>query len=123
MVASIDNLEAISRAAEQRGWRVERFEHSLNLNNSASDLRIPLQIDPRYQDFIPRATLKEVLGYSMMVASLGDILKVKIWAFQDPARRQSKRLKDLSDIILIVEANPDLASELPLKIREELDQR
>ena len=40
-------------------FKVEQFAHSVNLNSSKSDLRIQLQTDSRYQEFILRATTEE----------------------------------------------------------------
>jgi len=37
-----------------------------------------------------------------MVASLEDVLKGKIWAYSDEARRKSKRQKDLADMSRII---------------------
>ncbi len=36
-------------------FRVERFAHSLNVSAPDSDLRIQIQLDPRYRSFIERA--------------------------------------------------------------------
>lgn len=57
----------------------------------------------------------------MYVASLPDILRGKVWAYSDEARRKSKRQKDLSDIMRLVEAHPELRSQLPLQIASQLD--
>jgi hypothetical protein len=48
-----------------------------------SDLRIQLQTDLRYQDFISRAATHSVLGYKMKVASAEDVLQGKVWAYLD----------------------------------------
>jgi hypothetical protein len=119
-VATAD-IEATRRAAETRGLAVERFEHSINLKSPDSDLRIRLQTDSRYQDFIPRAQLKDVLGYKMKVAGIEDVLEGKIWAYTDRTRRKSKRQKDLADIFRIIEAYPHLAANLPPLVRAELE--
>ncbi len=37
-------------------FKAEHFAHRVNLNSDKSDLRIQLQTDSRYQDFISRAT-------------------------------------------------------------------
>jgi len=75
-----------------------------------------LQTDPRYQGFIARSIRRKVLGYKMAVASIQDVLTGKIWAFADKTRRQSKRQKDLADIMRLVETHPELKSELPPEI-------
>ena len=58
------------------------------------------------------------MGYRMQVASLGDILIGKIWAYSDRQRRASKRQKDLADIMRIVESFPQLRKKLPQKLRK-----
>ncbi len=111
--------EIVSRA-EGRGLKVERFDHRINLTSPKSDLRIQLQIDKRYQPFIPRAKERDVLGYRMWVADATDVLQGKVWTYQDEGRRKSMRQKDLADIMRLVEANPTLKEPLPPKIRKQL---
>ncbi|HSS49807.1 MAG TPA: hypothetical protein VLX28_12765 [Thermoanaerobaculia bacterium] len=43
--------------------RIERFEHSVNLSAPDSDLRIQLQVDPRYDEFPARAEVRDALGH------------------------------------------------------------
>jgi hypothetical protein len=74
----------------------EQFAHRVNLSSDKSDLRIQLQTDKRYQDFIGRAASQSVLGYQMKVASAEDVLQGKIWAYSDEQRRKSKRQKDFA---------------------------
>lgn len=101
-------------------YPVERFPHSLNVTFPGSDLRIQIQTDPRYGDFVERAVTMDVLGLPMPVASLEDLLAGKIWAVQDAGRRGSKRQKDLADIARILEAYPQLRSQVPAEILERL---
>jgi hypothetical protein len=100
------------------GFKVERYEHSINMALAGSDLRIQLQTDSRHQDFILRAQAKKVLGYRMKVAAVDDVLKGKTWAYQDETRRRNKRQKDLADIIRIVEVYPGLRRRLPPEIKK-----
>lgn len=123
IVVASDALERVCAASEARGLKVERFEHSVNLKSAASDLRIQAQTDPRYQPFIQRAAERDVLGYRMRVAALDDLLQGKLWAYQDPTRRASKRQKDLADILRLVETHPHLRDRLPPHVREELVRR
>jgi len=94
-------------------FSVKEQPHSINISSPDSDLRIQIQTDPRYQDFISRAVNKNVLGYEIPVASMEDVLQGKIWAYEDMARRPSKRQKDLADIMRLVETHPKLVSKLP----------
>jgi len=122
VVAAVEDVGAICSAAKERGLKVEQFEHSVNITSSDSDLRIQLQQDPRYQEFVSNAQGKTVLGYTMRVARVEDVLQGKVWAYLDKTRRKSKRQKDLADIFRIVEKFPQLETSLPQSIREELNK-
>ena len=98
-------------------FKIEKFPHSFNLISPKSDLRIQLQIDPRYQAFIPHASIKDVIGYKMKVATVEDVLQGKIWAYSDEQRRKSKRQKDLADIFRLIETYPNLKDLLPESIK------
>jgi hypothetical protein len=122
IVAAVEDIGAICKAAKEHGLKVEEFEHSVNITSSSSDLRIQLQADPRYQRFVSGAGDRTVLGYTMKVARLEDVLEGKVWAYMDKARRRSKRQKDLADIFRIVEKYPHLEETLPQILRDELDK-
>ena len=98
-------------------FSIEKFPYSINLTSPKSDLRIQLQTDPRYQSFIPRASIKDVMGYKMNVASVEDVLQGKIWAYSDEQKRKSKRQKDLADIYRLVEAYSHLKDLLPESLK------
>jgi hypothetical protein len=106
----------LAEVALARHFRVERFPHSVNVSEPGSDLRLQLQTDPRYSDFVSRATLREVLGLTLPVASLEDVLQGKIWAVLDATRRASKRQKDLADISRVLEAYPYLRDRVPAEV-------
>lgn len=120
IVVAVENIDCVAKAAAGRGLKVERFEHSVNIAGTGSDLRIQIQTDPRYQSFIAGAQERDVLGYAMHVAQLEDVLQGKVWAFSDTGRRKSKRQKDLTDVARIIESYPDLASVLPGAVRDQL---
>ena len=103
-------------------FKIEKFAHSINLESKDSDIRIQIQTDERYQDFIKRASIREVMGYQMKVASLEDILTGKVWAYSDKQRRGSKRQKDLADIMRIIESFPEMKSKLPGVIIEKINE-
>lgn len=121
VVVVLEQIDTLREAAKNKGMNVQEFEHSVNLSVKGSDLRIQLQTDPRYQDFILRSNVLEVLGYEMAVACLEDVLRGKIWAYSDKTRRKSKRQKDLSDIMRLVETHPDLERNLPPEIAVQLE--
>src|SRR3990172_6532335 len=79
LIVAVKDIEKVCQAAVERELKTERFEHSINLTSAKSDLRVQLQTDPRYQTFIPRAQIKQVLGYELKVAAVQDVLAGKIW--------------------------------------------
>jgi hypothetical protein len=101
-------------------FRVTEHPHSINLEQPGSDLRAQIQTDPRYAAFVSAAERKMVLGRSMPVARLQDVLMGKIWAAMDPERRRSKRQKDLADIARILESYPQLRPQVPEDVRKRL---
>ena len=102
-------------------FKTKEFPNRLNLASPNSDLRIQIQTDPRYQEFISRSRKKEVLGYRLPVARIEDVLRGKIWAAMDGTRRPSKRQKDLSDILRLLEVRKDLSSMIPAELKKRLD--
>jgi hypothetical protein len=119
LVVAAEQLERIESVLRAR-FQVERFAHSLKIAASDSKLRVQIQTDPRYSGFVERAHLADVLGLTLPVARLEDILQGKIWAVQDPSRRPSKQRKDLLDIERILEAYPGLRSQVPADILHRL---
>jgi hypothetical protein len=92
---------------------VARFTHSLNVSVPESDLRVQISTDPRYGSFADRAERRRVLGLTLPVATVEDVLQGKIWAALDPQRRPSKRQKDLADIARLIEWQPELRAHVP----------
>jgi hypothetical protein len=116
IVAASENLPRIREDLIAAGFRLEEFTHSLNASKPGSELRIQFTQDVRYQDFINRAERREVLGNSIPVARLEDILQGKVWAWKDSGRRPTKRKKDELDLMRIAEAFPKLRPQLPREI-------
>jgi hypothetical protein len=85
-----------------------------------SDLRAQIQTDPRYFPFVERASMHDVLGLTMPVARVEDVLQGKLWAVQDSERRSSKRQKDLADIARLLEAYPALRRQVPADVLKRL---
>jgi len=121
----LDIVIAVSQLTElikilSADFSVSQQVHSINIASSDSDLRIQIQTDPKYQEFIGEAVKKAVLGYEIPVASLEDVLQGKIWAYEDTTRRPSKRQKDLADIMRLTESYPQLIKLLPVLLKERL---
>ena len=119
LVVALEQIEQVEAVLAQ-AFTVKRFPHSINVSLPDSDLRVQIQTDARYFDFVERASAQEVLGLTLPVASVDDLLRGKIWAFQDPSRRASKRQKDLADISRLVETYPEKVEELPADVRDRL---
>ena len=121
IVVIIDAIDKLIESTKNK-FKIEKFPHSINLGSEDSDIRIQLQTDKRYQDFIKRASIKDIMGYQMNVASLEDVLTGKVWAYSDKQRRGSKRQKDLADIMRIIESFPELKSRLPESTIESINK-
>ena len=104
------------------GFDVEQFPHSLNARMPGSDLRIQLTLDQRYQEFLSTAENFQVLGQQVPVASLKDVVRGKIWAWNDTQRRASKRKKDELDLMRILETYPEMRPMMPEEIRAQVSE-
>jgi hypothetical protein len=120
VVVASENLSRVREELSAAGFRLEEFAHSLNARKPGSELRIQFTQDVRYQDFIDRAERREVLGNSIPVARLEDILQGKVWAWKDSERRPTKRKKDELDLMRIAEAFPKLRHLIPNDIVSQL---
>ena len=119
LVIAVSDLPELLEVLTSR-FRVEHFPHSINVSSEGSDLRVQIQTDERYNPFVERASEYEVLGVCLPVAAIEDVLQGKVWAVQDPARRPSKRQKDLADIARLLETRPDLRPLVPEAILQRL---
>jgi hypothetical protein len=111
----------LERKLAARGFSVQKFEHSMNAQAPESELRIQFSTDPRYQAFLARAHEREVLGVSVRVAALEDVVQGKLWAYSDSQRRLSKRKKDELDLLRLAEAYPALRNTYPPELRKLLE--
>ena len=93
----------------------------MNITAIGSELRVQVRTDPRYFDFVDRASRRDVLGISLPVASVEDILQGKVWSASDPSRPASKRRKDLLDIERILETFPQMRERVPGEILSRFD--
>lgn len=126
LAVAVDQLEAVEALLEHH-FDLRRFPHSLNVGMTGSDLRVQIQTDERYSSFVEGASPRIVLGMTLPVATVEDVLQGKIWAVLDPERSPSrmlregsKRQKDLADIARILETYPELRTRVPQEIRARL---
>jgi len=122
IVAIASSLARLAAHLREQGFKTEEHQHSLNALTPASQLRIQFTTDDRYQAFLARSIQAEVLGVHAKIACLEDIAQGKLWAYGDPRRRLSQRKKDELDLIRLAEAYPQLKSQYPAELREQLDR-
>ena len=120
IVMTASEVDEVKEQLATAGFSVQEFPHSINARMAGSELRIQLTTDARYQDFLNETKLMEVLGEHVPVASLTDIVRGKIWAWQDETRRPTKRKKDELDLMRILEAYPKLRGSMPEEISKQV---
>ena len=121
IVVASSELSAIQAELIAKGFSVDEFRHSVNAQMKGSQLRIQLTLDQRYQKFLSGTIVMNVLGEKVPVASIENIVRGKIWAWSDPARRLTKRKKDELDLIRIAESYPELRDMMPPAIKGQLE--
>ena len=112
----IDEAVKVLRAA---GFTAKRFKWSVNLKGR-SKVSVQISTEKVYQEFPGRAVPADVHGILMRVANLTDTLTGKLLAYSDKDRRASKRQKDLTDILRLVEAHPKLRKLLPAAVAKKI---
>ncbi|MEK6630736.1 MAG: nucleotidyl transferase AbiEii/AbiGii toxin family protein [Acidobacteriota bacterium] len=117
-----DAVDRTIALLEQEGFHSERFEWSVNFKGR-STVSLQLSTEAFYWEFPSRAVPADVHGILLRVASLEDTLRGKIKAWSEPARRQSKRIKDLADIVRLVEAYPQLWNSLTDTLKHEVHRQ
>jgi hypothetical protein len=120
LVVAVDQIDRMRGIFKDR-FSTEVFPHSINISSPGSNLRVQIQTDPRYAGFVDRASVRDVLGLDLPVASIEDVLQGKIWAAQHPDRRPTKRKKDLLDIARLLESYPALRTRIPTEILAQLN--
>ena len=118
-VVAAESVERVVSLLAEAGFNPERFEWSINFKGHSA-VSIQLSTEDFYRDFPSRAVAADVNGILLRVACLEDTLKGKIKAWSEPGRRQSKRLKDLTDIARLVEAHPHLRDMLPDELKKQV---
>jgi hypothetical protein len=120
-VVTVEAIEKTVKILEAEGFKPTRFEWSINFQGS-SRVSIQLSTEELYHSFPSRSVPADIFGILMRVASLEDTLAGKIEAWRDSNHRQSKRTKDLGDIIRLVEAHPQLWQTLPPDLKDQVER-
>src|SRR5688572_19086072 len=118
VVASV--LPQIEESLRTAGFTIRAFPNSLNAQGNDSQLSIQFTTDPRYQSFVNETKQMSVLGVTVPVASLENIVRGKLWAWRDPSRRASKRKKDELDLLRIAETHAAMRHLIPPEILAQL---
>jgi hypothetical protein len=120
-VVTVEAIEKTVKILEAEGFKPTRFEWSINFQGS-SRVSIQLSTEELYHSFPSRSVPADIFGILMRVATLEDTLAGKIEAWRDSNHRQSKRTKDLGDIIRLVEAHPQLWQTLPPDLKDQVER-
>jgi hypothetical protein len=112
LVLAVEALPA-ARALLEQYFKVQEFDHSLNVYDPGSKLQVQIRKDPDLSEILDRAREMEVLDLRLPVASPEDLMRLKIAAAMEPARRKSKRGKDAMDLGRLVMEFPHLRALIP----------
>lgn len=120
---AVDSYDSIPREGlAAAGFRLlARHEHTENWQGL--DLT-PVQFtdDPSYREAIHRAEPRPFTEGVVRVAPVLDLVRSKLRAASDPARRRSKRLQDLADAVGLFEEHGAIAAELTPEERRLLEE-
>jgi predicted nucleotidyltransferase len=96
-----------------------RHEHSDNWRAPGAEprrQRTAVQFsaeDVGIAETVARARLIDVAGFHLRVATVADLLVLKLAAAEEPRRRARKRRQDLLDVIALAEDHPEAAAATP----------
>ncbi len=116
-LASYDDLPREQLKAA--GFKHERtFDHSDNWRAPGSEpkkQRTPIQfsVDKLTPGTVERAESFRVRGLHIKVASLPDLVRLKLEAAEDPRRRPTRRMSDITDTQRLLYEHPEIAREVP----------
>ena len=119
IVIASERVEEAVKALQAAGFKTKKFKWSVNLQGR-SKVSVQVSTEKVYQEFPGRSVPADIHGILMRVASLPDTLAGKLLAYRDKERRASKRQKDLTDIMRLVEAHPKLKKLLPADVAKKL---
>jgi len=119
IVVAVQELTAVRELLASE-FRIEEFEHSVNVYDPGSRLQVQFQKDPQLGDILARAEQHVVMDLNMPVAGSPDLIRMKVAAASEDTCRASKRQKDLADIVRLLEVFPELEVEVPEAIKSRL---
>jgi len=92
---------------------VKRGPRIIEITAADSRLRANVFTETRYAEFVERAEMRNVFDLDLPIARLEDVLRTKVWAWQDTSRKPAKRFYDLADIARLIESYPKLQPQVP----------
>jgi hypothetical protein len=119
-VASYDDIPR--DALQAAGFvRVRRFAHSENWKGPDG---APVQFsdDAAFADAVRRPEKRKLGDTILLVAPVIELIRAKLRAAADPARRRSKRLMDIADAVALTEQHPTAAKKLKADERRRLSR-
>jgi len=110
---AVKSYESVPRAAlEAAGFRMlARHAHSENWTGPG-ETPVQFSDDPALAFVIESAARKSFKGGEVRIASPSALVKEKLRAASDPARRESKRFQDLTDAKSLAEEYPEVERQL-----------
>ncbi len=118
-VRSYDDLPVAE--LERAGFlKLARHEHTENWR-APDGSPIQFSDDPLFAEAIATAVTMRFADATVRVISARELVRAKLRACIDPARRRSKRLQDLADAASVVEAHPEVRDSLSEEERRALD--
>jgi hypothetical protein len=121
IVIASERVDEAVKALQAAGFKAKKFKWSVNLQGR-SKVSVLISTEKVYQEFPGRSVPADIHGILMRVASLRDTLAGKLLAYRDKERRASKRQKDLTDILRLVEAHPKLKKLLPAAVAKKIKE-
>jgi hypothetical protein len=121
IVIAAEHVEQAVKALTAAGFKAKKFKWSVNLAGR-SKVSVQISTEKVYQEFPARSVPADIHGILMRVANLSDTLTGKLLAYRDKQRRPSKRQKDLTDILRLVEAHPKLKKMLPADVAKRIKE-
>lgn len=116
------SYDALPRAALQAAGFVlgRRVEHSENWTGPDG---APVQFtdDPAFADAVRHAEERSLAGHVLRVIPVCELVRAKLRSADDPARRRSKKMQDLTDAVALSEAHPEAMSRLTAEERRRLE--
>jgi hypothetical protein len=111
---------ARARSLLSEHFKVQEFEHSINVYDPGSKLQVQIQKDPELGLIIGNARRMDVDDMDLPVAAPEDLFRLKAAAAMEPTRRNMKRAKDNMDLARLITEFPHLRALLPEELVEDV---